>query len=214
MIIKKAKVRHLEQLMERFGTSAVYITTAGDLNIDDALYEAHTNEIHKILELPEADKPALLGRQVVLPQRPEDAVIDTVPNKNYGDLFIARFSAPEFTSMCPVTGQPDFARIYIDYIPGPRMVESKALKLFLGSFRNHGAFHEECTMMIKNRLIEALCDAGNAGGPGGCSPPAWFRIAAYWYPRGGIPIDVFWQSGEPPTGVLIPDLPKFDFTGR
>ena len=154
-----------------------------------------------------------LGKQTPLPTNPASAVIDTVPNKNFPEMFVARFSAPEFTSMCPVTGQPDFARIFIDYIPGTRMIESKALKLFLGSFRNHGAFHEECTMLIQDRLVDALMrDSDPRQGP--LCGPYWFRIAAFWYPRGGIPIDVFWQSGEPPKGVLIPELPKLDFAGR
>lgn len=170
-----------------------------------------------------------LGVQTALPDSPESAQIDTVPNRNPGDLFVARFTAPEFTSLCPVTGQPDFARITIDYIPGAWMIESKALKLFLGSFRNHGAFHEACTMLIKDRLLGALSagipsvrlvhtatGAGVAVGPitGPGELPYWFRIVALWYPRGGIPIDVFWQSGEPPTGVLIPPLPQLEYAGR
>lgn len=158
------------------------------------------------------DTPAFLGKQTPLPASPDEAIIDCVPNKNFGELFVARFTAPEFTSMCPVTGQPDFARIFIDYIPGKTMVESKALKLFLGSFRNHGAFHEECTMLIKDRLLQALQFNDNVTQPR--PGPVWFRIAAYWYPRGGIPIDVFWQSGAPPAGVLVPELPKLDFMGR
>lgn len=162
------------------------------------------------------EQPQLLGKQTPLPESPDKAIIDTVPNKNWSveSQFVARFTAPEFTSMCPVTGQPDFARIFIDYMPGARMIESKALKLFLGSFRNHGAFHEECTMLIKDRLIDALIHNNLPVGTDFWKPPVWFRITAYWYPRGGIPIDVFWQSGAPPQGVLIPDLPKLDYAGR
>ncbi len=112
-----------------------------------------------------------------------------------------RFAAPEFTSLCPITGQPDFAHLVIDYIPSEWLVESKSLKLFLGSFRNHGAFHEACTMQIAERLMELLA-------------PVWFRIGAYWYPRGGMPIDVFWQSGPPPDGAWVPEQGVAGYRGR
>ena len=92
---------------------------------------------------------------------------------------------PEFTSLCPVTGQPDFAHLVIDYVPGDWLVELKSLKLYLDSFRNHGAFHEDCTVAIGKRLAALL-------------EPKWLRIGGYWYPRGGIPIDVFWQTGKLP----------------
>ena len=194
------------QIKAALSKDKIIETEDGNIRISEEglPYGAH----RVIAEIMKEDKPALLGKQTPLPESPDKAIIDTVPNKNYGDMFVARFSCPEFTSTCPVTGQPDYARIYIDYIPGERMIESKALKLFLGSFRNHGAFHEECTMMIKDRLIDALSTERFEA----C--PVWFRIAAYWYPRGGIPIDVFWQTDVPPPGVLIPDLPKLDFTGR
>ena len=106
--------------------------------------------------------------------------------------YVARFVCPEFTSICPVTGQPDFAHLVIDYIPDASLAESKSLKLFLQSFRNHGAFHEDCTVMIGKRIVDAI-------------KPRWFRIGGYWYPRGGIPIDVFWQTGDSPQGVWIPE---------
>ena len=112
-----------------------------------------------------------------------------------------RFTAPEFTSLCPMTGQPDFAHIVIDYIPGDFLVESKSLKLFLQSFRNHGAFHEDCSVYIAKRLVELL-------------QPKWLRIGAYWYPRGGIPIDVFWQTGPAPEGVWLPDQGVATYRGR
>lgn len=148
-------------------------------------------------------EPALLGKQSSLPASPDEAILDCVPNPYPNVNYVARFSVPEFTSLCPVTAQPDFARIYIDYIADELMIESKALKLFMGSFRNHGAFHEACTMLIADRLVKVLS-------------PKWFRIAAFWYPRGGIPIDVFWQLGEPPSGALIPYLPNpsTEFSGR
>lgn len=141
-----------------------------------------------------------LGSKTDLPSSPDEAVIETVINPSSWS-YVARFTAPEFTSLCPVTGQPDFAKLVIDYFPRTKLIESKSLKLFLGAFRNHRAFHEACTLEIAHRLINA-------------ANPVWFRIAAYWYPRGGIPIDVFFQTGEPPRGLLIPDLPKMDFQGR
>src|ERR1700761_5440492 len=137
-----------------------------------------------------------LGRAVEWPTTPEDAKLDRVPNPQKDTNYVVRFTAPEFTSLCPVTGQPDFAHLVIDYVPGATIVESKSLKLFLGSFRNHGAFHEDCTVGIGERLFAEM-------------QPEWLRIGGYWYPRGGIPIDVFWQSGEPPAGVWVPpqDVP-------
>ena len=115
--------------------------------------------------------------------------------------YVIRFTAPEFTSICPVTGQPDFAHIVIDYVPKDWIVESKSLKLFLTSFRNHGAFHEACTMTIARRLIDRL-------------DPVWLRIGGYWYPRGGIPIDIFFQTGEAPKGVWVPDQGVAPYRGR
>ena len=90
----------------------------------------------------------VLGRPARLPASPEEARLDAVPNPHAGTLYLVRFTAPEFTCLCPVTGQPDFAHLVIDYVPGERLVESKSLKLFLGSFRNHGGFHEACTLEI------------------------------------------------------------------
>ena len=142
-----------------------------------------------------------LGTKVDTPESPEKAVLEKVPNGNAGTDYVVRFTAPEFTSLCPMTGQPDFAHIVIDYIPGDFLVESKSLKLFLQSFRNHGAFHEDCSVYIARRLVELL-------------QPKWLRIGAYWYPRGGIPIDVFWQSGPVPEGVWLPDQGVPTYRGR
>ena len=142
-----------------------------------------------------------LGRVAETPASPAQAVLETVPNPQAGALFVARFTAPEFTSLCPVTGQPDFAHLVIDYAPAKRLIESKSLKLFLGSFRNHGGFHEDCTLMIAQRLTDA-------------AKPRWLRIAGYWYPRGGIPIDIFYQTGEPPKGVWLPDTGVPPYRGR
>jgi 7-cyano-7-deazaguanine reductase len=97
-----------------------------------------------------------LGTEATLPASPEAAVLETVPNLHPGTLYLVRFTCPEFTSLCPITGQPDFAHLVIDYVPKDLLVESKSLKLYLGSFRNHGAFHEACTLDIAKRLEQVL----------------------------------------------------------
>ena len=99
--------------------------------------------------------PIHLGQTSALPASPQDAVLDYVPNPRPGRPYLVRFTAPEFTSLCPVTGQPDFAHLVIDYAPGDTIVESKSLKLFLGAFRNHAGFHEDCTVGIGERLSAA-----------------------------------------------------------
>jgi 7-cyano-7-deazaguanine reductase len=142
-----------------------------------------------------------LGQSSALPASPEAAVLDYPPNPRPGAIFLVRFTCPEFTSLCPVTGQPDFAHIVIDYVPGDWLVESKSLKLYLSSFRNHGAFHEDCTVRIAKDLADLL-------------QPKWLRIGGYWYPRGGIPIDVFWQTGEVPAGTWVPDQGVPGYRGR
>src|ERR1700749_4843836 len=129
-----------------------------------------------------------LGGHVSQPSNPETAVLERVHNPHPDVDYVARFTVPEFTSLCPVTGQPDFALLVIDYVPGEWLVESKSLKLYLISFRNHGAFHVDCTLRIGKDVVAVL-------------EPRWFRIGGYWYPRGGIPIDVFWSTGELPAGV-------------
>ncbi len=142
-----------------------------------------------------------LGHATPAPQSPEQAVLERVPNPRADAQYLIRFAAPEFTSLCPLTGQPDFAHLVIDYVPGKWIVESKSLKLFLASFRNHGAFHEACSMMVAQRIVDI-------------TEPVWLRIGAYWYPRGGIPIDVFWQTGAPPAGVWVPDQGVAPYRGR
>ncbi len=142
-----------------------------------------------------------LGRPTKQPATPEDAVLERVANPRPGALYLVRFVAPEFTSLCPITAQPDFAHIVLDYVPRDWIVESKSLKLFLSSFRNHGAFHEACTMQIADRVRDLL-------------DPIWLRIGAYWYPRGGMPIDVFWQTGAPPEGLWVPDQGVAPYRGR
>src|SRR5690348_328248 len=142
-----------------------------------------------------------LGKQVAIPDSPESAELDRVPNPHADTDYVARFTAPEFTSLCPVTGQPDFAHLVIDYVPGEWLVESKSLKLYLGSFRNHAGFHEDCTLTIARRLVDTI-------------QPSWLRIGGYWYPRGGMPIDVFYQTGAPPDGLWLPDQGVAPYRGR
>lgn len=142
-----------------------------------------------------------LGRNVSPPQSPDEAELERVPNPHTDTHYAARFVAPEFTSLCPVTGQPDFAHIVIDYVPAKWLLESKSLKLYLASFRNHGAFHEDCTVAIGKRIAAFI-------------EPHYLRIGGYWYPRGGIPIDVFWQTGTLPKDVWLPDQGVASYKGR
>jgi 7-cyano-7-deazaguanine reductase len=142
-----------------------------------------------------------LGRPTPIPANPEAAVIERVPNPHPGERYCVRFTAPEFTTLCPITGQPDFAHLVLDYVPGEWLVESKSFKLYLSAFRNEGTFHEACTVGIGRRLVAELA-------------PVWLRIAGYWYPRGGIPIDVFWQTGEAPAGVWVPAPEVAPYRGR
>ena len=144
---------------------------------------------------------SLLGAKAEAPLSPAEATLERVPNPHEDQNYLARFTAPEFTSLCPVTGQPDFALLIIDYVPDKWLVESKSLKLYLTSFRNHGAFHEDCTLRIGKDLVGVL-------------EPRWFRIGGYWYPRGGIPIDVFWSTGEPPKDLWLPDQGVAPYRGR
>ncbi|MBV17718.1 MAG: NADPH-dependent 7-cyano-7-deazaguanine reductase QueF [Thalassospira sp.] len=147
------------------------------------------------------DNLTMLGSDTAQPASPDEAVLERVANPQAGTDYCVRFVAPEFTSLCPMTGQPDFAHLVIDYIPGDWLVESKSLKLFLTSFRNHGSFHEDCTIKVAKRIVETL-------------DPKWLRIGGYWYPRGGIPIDVFYQTGAVPEGVWIPDQGVAPYRGR
>lgn len=143
----------------------------------------------------------LLGRKVAMPASPAEAVLDRIPNAHSDRDYVVRFTCPEFTSLCPVTGQPDFAHIVIDYVPDRWLVESKALKLYMHSFRNEASFHESVTVGIARRLVDELA-------------PRWLRIAAFFYPRGGIPIDVFFQTGAPPSGVFVADPGVSPYRGR
>jgi len=142
-----------------------------------------------------------LGTATPVPDSPDAALLERVPYRHPRKLALVRFTAPEFTSLCPITGQPDFAQLVIDYVPRRWLIESKSLKLYLQSFRNHGAFHEDCTLAIAGRLAGFLA-------------PRWLRIGGYWYPRGGMPIDVFWQSGRAPAGLWIPEQGVAPYRGR
>ncbi len=142
-----------------------------------------------------------LGHDAALPASPDQSIMERVASPHRDTDYLVRFAVPEFTSICPVTGQPDFAHLVIDYVPQGWIVESKSLKLYLGSFRNHGAFHEDCTVRIGRDIVALL-------------EPKWLRIGGYWYPRGGIPIDGVWQSGEPPQGLWLPDQGVAPYRGR
>lgn len=146
-------------------------------------------------------KSPQLGRPAMIPASPDEAQLDRVPNPHKDQTYLARFTCPEFTSLCPVTGQPDFGILVIDYVPGEWLLESKSLKLYLASFRNHGAFHEDCTVGIGRRVAALL-------------EPRWLRIGGYWNPRGGIPIDVFWQTAAPLEGLWLPDQGVPAYRGR
>ena len=142
-----------------------------------------------------------LGNPTVLPASPDEAKLERVANRHAGTVYLVRFTAPEFTCLCPITGQPDFAHLVIDYVPDEWIVESKSLKLYLASYRNHGGFHEATTVAVAKRLIDEIA-------------PRWLRIGGYWYPRGGMPIDVFYQTAEPPEGLWLPDQGVAPYRGR
>ncbi len=142
-----------------------------------------------------------LGEKAGIAASPEAAVLERVANQHVDSAYVARFTCPELTSICPVTGQPDFGHLVIDILPDAWLLESKSLKLYLHAFRNHGAFHEDCTIAIGKRIVTAI-------------EPRWLRIAGFWNPRGGIPIDVFWQTGAAPEGVYVPDPGVPAYRGR
>jgi len=146
-------------------------------------------------------RPPQLGRPSRISPSPQAAQLDRVANPHPDTNYLARFTVPEFTTLCPITGQPDFAHLVIDYVPAKWLVESKSLKLYFASFRDHGGYHEDCTVAVGKKLVALL-------------RPKWLRIGGYWYPRGGMPIDVFWQSGKLPAGVWVPDQGVAPYRGR
>lgn len=150
---------------------------------------------------PSAPAPQQLGRSTPLPPNPDAAMLEKITNPHPDQNYLIRLSVPEFTCLCPITKQPDFAHIIVDYVPQAYIVESKSFKLYMGSFRNHGAFHEDCTLKIGKRLLAELA-------------PKWLRLGGFWYPRGGIPIDVHWQSAPPPDDIIIPAHNIQTYRGR
>ena len=142
-----------------------------------------------------------LGYKSKVPEFPNNNILEKVTNPKIGVDYAIRFTCPEFTSICPVTAQPDFAHIVIDYVPNKFIVESKSFKLYLLGYRNHGAFHEDCTISIAQDIVDLLS-------------PKWLRIGGYWYPRGGIPIDIFWQTSEKPKNLFIPIHNVDNYRGR
>lgn len=154
--------------------------------------------------MPSSDKKSFskLGKKFEYQySNPDIKILDKVNNPHQDIDYVITFTCPEFTSICPVTGQPDFAHIVIDYIPAKYIVESKSVKLYLNSFRNHGAFHEDCTIKIAKDLQKLLT-------------PKWLRIGGYWYPRGGIPIDIFYQTSLPPKKIWIKNQDISTYKGR
>lgn len=144
----------------------------------------------------------LLGKKTEYKfDRPDLKILQKVHNPHLDVDYSIRFTCPEFTSICPITSQPDFANLIIDYVPNESIVESKSLKLYLFSYRNHGAFHEDCTVRIAKDIIS-------------CIKPKWLRIGGYWYPRGGIPIDIFFQSGKLPKDVWVKEQEVSSYKGR
>lgn len=130
---------------------------------------------------------SLLGNQNV--RYPDDyapEVLETFVNKHPGNDYFVKFNCPEFTSLCPMTGQPDFATIYISYVPDMKLVESKSLKLYLFSFRNHGDFHEDCVNIIMKDLIKLM-------------EPKYIEVWGKFTPRGGLSIDPYANYGKPGT---------------
>ena len=148
-----------------------------------------------------SDALTILGRHAEPPSSPATAVLESVANPRPDETYLVRFTCPEFTCLCPITGQPDFAHFVIDYVPAKACVESKSMKLFMASWRNTGAFHEATTLTIATRLTDAMA-------------PKWLRISGFWYPRGGIPVDVYYQSGEPPAGIHVPEPGVPPYRGR
>ena len=142
-----------------------------------------------------------LGNKSSIPTHPDKTVLEKVANPKIGVDYAIRLTCPEFTSICPITSQPDFAYIIIDYVPNEFIVESKSFKLYLLGYRNHGAFHEDCTITLAQDIIDLLL-------------PKWLRIAGYWYPRGGIPIDIFWQTSEKPINLFLPEHSVTNYRGR
>lgn len=149
--------------------------------------EATTNEPQESVETgPQTRHLTLLGNKTVYSDRYTPAILEAFDNRHPENDYFVKFNCPEFTSLCPITGQPDFATIYINYIPDRKMVESKSLKLYLFGFRNHGAFHEDCVNIIMKDLIKLMS-------------PRYIEVWGKFLPRGGLSIDPYANYGRPTT---------------
>mgnify|MGYP001169123297 FL=1 len=146
-------------------------------------------------------KVKYLGKTTKINESPDNFKLDSVKNPHSDRNYAIRFVSPEFTSICPITSQPDFAKIIIDYVPNKLIMESKSFKLFLVTFRNYGAFHEDCTIKIAKKIEKSI-------------KPKWIRVCSFWNPRGGIPIDVFYQSGKKPKEIFIEELKIETYSSR
>lgn len=199
--VSKQLVSHWEHARTEIPTDKL-VDLAGLLGVDIAWLITGQAPPH-LPGAPVDDLTSLtaLGRPTRIPRAPDAATLERVANPHPDSHYVARFTAPEFTSVCPVTGQPDFAHLVVDYVPAAWIVESKSLKLYLASYRNHAAFHEDCTISIAKSLLTLL-------------EPHFLRIGGYWYPRGGIPIDIFWQTGQLPDGAWLPDQGVAPYRGR
>lgn len=136
--------------------------------------------------MPERTESKHLGKKVTYSQEYDPALLEAVDNHHMGNDYWVKLNCPEFTSLCPITGQPDFATIYISYIPDKKIVESKSLKLYLFSYRNHGGFHEDCVNTIMIDLVNLL-------------EPRYLEVWGKFLPRGGISIDPYCNYGKPGT---------------
>ena len=174
-----------DPLLDRLDAERAAANAEGEANMTGAMDA--TNATNEKPQREGTDDLSLLGNQGVrYPQTYDPSVLETFENKHPGNDYFVKFNCPEFTSLCPITGQPDFATIYIAYVPSERMVESKSLKLYLFSFRNHGDFHEDCVNIIMKDLIKLM-------------NPKYIEVWGKFLPRGGISIDPYCNYGKPGT---------------
>jgi 7-cyano-7-deazaguanine reductase len=140
-----------------------------------------------------------LGKKTSYPTNYDKSLLETFTNQHSNRDYWVKFNCPEFTALCPITGQPDFATLYISYIPDMKMVESKSLKLYLFSYRNYGSFHEDCVNTIMNDLIELL-------------QPRYIEVTGKFLPRGGISIEPYCNFGQP--GTRYAEIAEFRFKNQ
>ena len=144
------------------------------------------NKTRTMSETRKNEQLKLLGRETNYASNYGPTLLETFKNQHPDNDYWVQFNCPEFTTLCPITGQPDFAEIKILYLPGERMVESKSLKLYLFSFRNHGDFHEDCVNVIMKDLIRLM-------------DPKYIEVVGLFLPRGGISIYPYANYGRPGT---------------